>query len=135
MVQRVERRREAAVQAEDRVVDRGRQRQEVEEVGEVLPDVGVAVFAQALVVEAVDLRDLPRLVVAAEDGDAVTVPDLERDEQRRRLDRVVAAVDVVAHEQVVRVRRGPADAEQLEEVRGWSGGGRRERGSTKREGT
>ena len=112
-----------------------RQGQEVKDLRTIPPRVGVPILALTLVVEAVDLRDLPRLVVAAEDGDAVTVPDLERDEQRRRLDRVVAAVDVVAHEQVVRVRRGPADAEQLEEVLGWSGGGRRERGSTKREGT
>ena len=129
MVERVERRREPAVQAEDRVVDGRGQRQVVEEVGEVLPDVGVAVLAQALVVEAVDLRDLPRLVVAAQDSHAVAVPHLERDEQRRRLDRVVAAVDVVAHEEVVRVGGRAPDAEELEEVLlvGWCykrGGGR-----------
>ena len=116
MVQGVERRRQPAVKAEDRVVDRRRQRQEVKEVGEVLPDVGVAVLAQALVVEAVDLGDLRRLVVASQDRHAVPVPHFQRDEQRRGLDRVVAAVDVVAHEEVVGVRCGPADAEELEEV-------------------
>ena len=49
----------------------------VEEVGEVSPYVCVAVLAEALVVEAVDLCDLARLVVAAEDGDALWVSDLE----------------------------------------------------------
>ncbi len=44
--------------------------QVVEQVCEVLPDVGVAVLPQALVVEAVDLRDLPRLVVPSQDGDS-----------------------------------------------------------------
>jgi len=50
--------RETAVQAEDLVVDQGSEREVVEEVCEVFPDVGVAVFAEALVVEAVDLGDL-----------------------------------------------------------------------------
>jgi len=47
---------EAAVEAEDLVGDDGGHGKVVEGVGEVLPHVGVAVLAQALVVEAVDLR-------------------------------------------------------------------------------
>lgn len=49
----------------------------VEQVCEVLPHVGVAVFPQALVVEAVHLCDLPALVVPPEDCDALPVADLE----------------------------------------------------------
>ncbi len=37
-------------------IDEGGQMKVVEQVGEVLPDVGVAVLAQALVVEPVDLK-------------------------------------------------------------------------------
>ena len=70
---------EAAVEAEDLPVDERREGQVVEEVGEVLPHVGVAVLAQALVVEAVDLRDLPGLVVAAEDSDAFAETDLKKE--------------------------------------------------------
>lgn len=84
------------MQTEDLVLDESGEGEEVEEVGEVLPDVGVAVLAETLVVEAVDLRDLARLVVAAEDGDALGVADLEGDEQGDCLDGVVATVDVVA---------------------------------------
>lgn len=84
------------MQTEDLVLDESGEGEEVEEVGEVLPDVGVAVLAETLVVEAVDLRDLARLVVAAEDGDALGVADLEGDEQGNCLDGVVATVDVVA---------------------------------------
>ena len=41
---------------------------------------------------------------------------LERDEERDGLDRVVAAIDVVAHEEVVGVRARAADAEDLHQV-------------------
>ena len=45
--------------------------------GEILPDVCVAVLSQALIVESVDLRDLTRLMVAAQDCDSLFVPDLK----------------------------------------------------------
>ena len=50
----------------------------VKTYGEVLPDVGVAVLPEALVVESVDLRDLAGLVVATEDGDALAEADLKQ---------------------------------------------------------
>lgn len=91
------------MQAENLSINEGGERQIVEQIGEVLPHVGISVFAQTFVVESVDLRDLSRLVVAAQDGDSFTITDLKGDEQCHRLDGVVAAIDVVAHEQVVRV--------------------------------
>ena len=63
------------------VVYQGGEGQVVEQVGEVLPHVGVAVLPQALVVEAVHLRDLTRLVVPSQDGDSLTVPYLGKREQ------------------------------------------------------
>jgi hypothetical protein len=104
------------VQAEDLLLDERRERQVIEQVREVLPHVCVPVFPEALIVESVDLRDLARLVVASQDGDAIAITNFQCDEERHRLDRVVPAVDVVAHEQVVGVGRRAADAEQLEEV-------------------
>jgi len=77
-------------------VNDGRQRTPVEQLGTVLPRVGVSVLALALVVEAIDLRDLPRLVVAAQQRDPVRVPCLEKQQQRHRLHTIVPAVDKVA---------------------------------------
>lgn len=88
--------RQAAVHAEDLVVDDDRQRQEVEHVGEVVPHVGVAVLARALGVEAVRLRHAARLVVAADQVHAVRVAQLEAYEERDGLNAEEAAVDVVA---------------------------------------
>lgn len=86
------------------VINQRRQRQVVKEVGKVLPNIRVAVLPQALVVKSIDLRDLPRLVVASQDGNAVAVSHLEDYEEGDRLDGVVASVDVVAHEEVVCIR-------------------------------
>jgi hypothetical protein len=82
----------------DLVLDKGGEGEAVEEVGEEAPDVRIPVLTQALVVKAIHLRDLPRLMVPAEDGDTVGVAQLECHEEGDGLDGVVAAVDVVAHE-------------------------------------
>lgn len=91
--------RQAAVHAEDLVVDDDRERQEVEHVGEVVPHVGVAVLARAFGVEAVRLRHAARLVIAADEVDAVRIAQLEADEERDGFDAKKAAVDVVTCEE------------------------------------
>lgn len=49
----------------------------VKEVCEVLPDVCVAVFPQALVIETVHLCDLPALVVSSQYRDAFWIANLQ----------------------------------------------------------
>ena len=83
------------------VFDEGGERKVIKEVGEVSPNVGVAVFSQALVIEAIHLRDLSGFVVSAEDSDTVPETQLECYEEGDSLDRVIASIDVVAHEEVV----------------------------------
>ena len=85
----------------------------VEKVGEVSPHVGVPVLAQALVIEPVYLRDLPRFVVSAEDGHSIAVPELQSDKEGDSLDGVVPSVDVIAHEEVVGVGGVAADPEEF----------------------
>ena len=59
--------------AEYLVVDDHAEGQKVKHVGKVVPDVGVAVLARALGVEAVRLRHASRLVVSSDQSDAVGV--------------------------------------------------------------
>ena len=50
------------VRAEGRthlIVDESSEGEEIKEIGEEAPDVGIAVFSQTFVVEAIDLCDLP----------------------------------------------------------------------------
>ena len=93
------------MKAENLIFDDSCQRQVVKEVRQVLPHVGVAVLAKAFVIEAVNLGDLPALVIASEDSDPFPVAHFEADEQRDGLDGVVASVHVVTHEEVVGIRR------------------------------
>ena len=103
VVEGVDAGRKAAVETEDLVLDEGSERKVVEEVSKVLPDIGISVLPKTLVVEAVYLRDLARLVVTAEDGDARRIADLEGYEEGDGLDRVVSSIDVVACEKTIRL--------------------------------
>ena len=85
----------------DLVLNECREGEIIEEIGEVPPDVGVSVLPQALVVEAVDLSDLARLVVASEDGYAIAISQLHCYEEGDGFDGVVSSVYVITHEEVV----------------------------------
>ena len=62
------------------------------------------------------MGDLSALVVASEDGKSILEADLQCDEKSYSLDRVVATVDVIAHEQVVRVGWLSTNFEELSKV-------------------
>lgn len=56
---------EASMHAEYRVVDNGRQGQIIKDICAVPPDIQRAVFPQTLIIEAVNLCDLPALMVTS----------------------------------------------------------------------
>ena len=62
--------------AEDLVVDDGRQGEVVEDIGAVFPDVEAPVLPETFIVKTVDLRYLPRLVVAPQKSHPSLVPHL-----------------------------------------------------------
>ena len=104
------------MQAEDLVLDDGGQWQVIEQVGEVLPHVRVAVLTQAFVIEAVDLGDLTTLVIAPKNGDPVLEAHFEADQKCDCFYTVVASVDVVSHEQIVCVGRAASYLKELHQV-------------------
>lgn len=73
-----------------------RQSEVVEHLAAIPPDVRGAVLSLALVVESVHLRDLPRLVVPANEGDAVWISNFVGEKEKECFDGVVTAVDEVA---------------------------------------
>jgi len=106
---------EAAVAAENLLIDNGRHRQAVEAVREGLPQLD-AVATLALVVESVYAIDAGALVVAAQQEEVLRVFDLVGEQQADGLQRLLAAVDVVAQEEVVRLRRKAAVLEQTQQI-------------------
>ena len=79
-VQGVEGGRESAVQAENLILHDSRQRQVVKEISQVFPHISVAVLAEALVIEAVDLSDLSTLVIASQDRDSFLKAHFQADQ-------------------------------------------------------
>ena len=67
----------------------------------------------AFELESEVIRQMSAFVVSAEDCYSIAVPELEGYEEGDGLDRVVASVDVITHEEVVGVGRVAADAEQF----------------------
>jgi hypothetical protein len=116
VVQAADVRRQAPVQAEGLRLDQRCQGQVVEQLREAFPDVHVAVLPRALVVEAVDLGDLPGFVVAAQDRDPVFVAHLERQQEGDSLHGMVPAVHIVPHKQIVGLRDPSANLEQLDQI-------------------
>lgn len=98
------------------VFDQRSEGEVIEEIREVSPHIGIAVLPQALVVEPIHLRDLPRLVVASEDGDTVAVAQFEGNKEGDGFDGVIPPVDIITHEEVVGVGRVTANAKELREV-------------------
>ena len=77
LIKGVDRGGETSVKAEDVVLDNSGQWQEVEQASELLPHVSITIFTEALVVESINLGDLFGLVVAAQNGNPVRIPDFQ----------------------------------------------------------
>jgi hypothetical protein len=64
------------MQAENFLFNYSSEREVIEEICEVFPDISISVLPQALIVETVDLGDLTGLVISTEYGDPILVADL-----------------------------------------------------------
>lgn len=96
MVNGLQVRTESTVDAEHPPVYDRPQGEVVKDFAAPPPHVGTRVLSLALVVKAVNLSDLTRLVVPADEGDAFGVANFESEEEEEGLYRVEASVDEIA---------------------------------------
>ena len=88
---------------EDFAFNDGANSQVVEHLAAVLPGVDITILAHGFLVETIHRGDTARLVIASQERDAVRVLQLEAKEELEGLDRVVATIDKVTHEDVASV--------------------------------
>tara|TARA_B110000503_G_C6887751_1_gene305421 strand:+ start:148 stop:426 length:279 start_codon:yes stop_codon:yes gene_type:complete len=72
--------RKSSMKAENVSFNDSGQWQVIEKTCEVLPNIGITVLSEALIIESIDLGDLLTLMVSSEDGDSAWVPNLEGDQ-------------------------------------------------------
>merc|ERR1719265_1758353 len=112
----MELRRQASVHAQDLVVYASTHWQAVETICERLPQAD-AVAPFALVVKAVYPVDGCALVVATQKEEILGALDLVGKEQADSLQAMLAPVDIIAKEEVVRLRREATALEESQDVR------------------
>lgn len=102
--------------AEDAIVDDGGEREVIEDVSAVSPNIERAVLPQAFIVKSVDLGDLPALVVSPDQRDQVGIADFIGEEQQKGLNAVEAPVHEIAQEKVADARNVAAVFEEFEQI-------------------
>jgi len=107
---------ETTVEAEDLIIDEGGERKVIEEIGEVFPNIRVAILPKTFIVESIDLCNLTRFVVATEDGNALGVSDFESNQESDCLYGIITSINIVTHEEVVGVWIWPPDSEKLHQI-------------------
>lgn len=101
------------MQTENSIGDNSSHWKVVKGISEVLPDVGVSVLSETLIVKPIDLGDLATFVVSPQNSDAISVPNLQGYKKCDCFKRVVTSVNVITHEQIIRFRALSSNAEQL----------------------
>mmetsp|Transcript_10748 Transcript_10748/g.29644 ORF Transcript_10748/g.29644 Transcript_10748/m.29644 type:complete len:324 (-) Transcript_10748:259-1230(-) len=112
----IEGRRQSGVGTVNGIFHQRRNGQVIKQVGKEFPNVGVAVFANALVVKAVDLRDLSTFVIAANQKDAVGVPYFVTDQHGDGFDAVITAIDIVPQKEVIGIGNFPANGKDFHQI-------------------
>ena len=82
----------------------------------ILPWVSISIFADGLIVEAVNRCDLSCLVITTEKSDVTWPFQLEAEKQLECFNRVVATINKVAHEDIASIRNLSSFFEELEQV-------------------
>jgi hypothetical protein len=62
------------------------------------------------------LSNLTTLMVSTENGDSILIANLQRDKKRDCFDRVVATINIVAHEKIVSIRTVATNTEKFNQI-------------------
>lgn len=92
------------------------QRKVVEQLSELLPNFSISILPQAFIIEPVNLRDLSALMITSKDGQSLWISDFQSDKQSDSLNRIIASINVISHEQVIGIRGLSSNLEKFTQV-------------------
>ena len=96
LVDTVEIRTQTTMNAKHASIHNSTQREVIKDLTAISPHIRRAILPLAFVIEPIHLRNLARLVVSADERDAIRVSHFEREQQQEGLDAVEPAVDEIA---------------------------------------
>lgn len=82
----------------------------------ILPWVDIAILAQGFFVKAIHGCHTSSFVISSQKSDAIWVLELEAKEKLESLDRVVASIYKVTHEDIASIRNRPTFRKELQQV-------------------
>lgn len=91
-------------------------RQVVEDTAAVFPYIGAAILLLAFIVEAVNSRNLTRLVVSSQQRDLIGPASLQRQKESESFQTVITSIDKISHKHVIGVGEVSASAEELHQI-------------------
>jgi len=95
LINGLQHRAQATMDAKNAAIYDGAQREIIEDFAAPAPYVATAVLALTLVVKPVYLRDLPRLVVSTDESYAIRISHFERQKEKECFDAVEASIHKV----------------------------------------
>jgi hypothetical protein len=72
------------------------QTQVIKHLTAISPHIATPVLSLTFVVESINLRDLARFMISADEGDSIWIPHFEKKQKEERLDRVESTINKVA---------------------------------------
>jgi hypothetical protein len=108
--------REATMHAQNLTLHQGTKRKIVKEICKDLPDIGVAVLPETLVVEPIDLCDLPAFVVSSQQRQPTRILDFETKKEADGLHGIKPSVHVITQKQIVGKRQIASDFKKLNQI-------------------
>ena len=102
--------------AENSVIYYRCKRQKVENFCAVTPHVDRSIFSEALIVETINLRNLPALMISPNQCDLISIPYFQSKQQQKCLDRMEPTVYKIPHEYVIGLGAVSSHLEELHQV-------------------
>ena len=69
------------METEELIFHNSSQRKEIKEFSQTFPDIRIAIFPAAFIIESINLSDLSGLMISPQNGDSVLVPHFECNEK------------------------------------------------------